>query len=488
MDYKKNIELKNKIMLLGFVLSVILRTIFDVILKVDKKAILVLLGISIPLALIDFILIRKKYIIPTMYYTVVMYTVVIAVMFISNPNWANFILVYYGVLLMSVYQDLKMLIIEGFLAAGLVIYFFLGYKTTIFASVEYYELVFYVLYIIAGSVILSINAITTKKIYKDLEDTHKLTEEAKAKAELLLEKIYNTINVLTATNDKIKNGISITGQIAEEITASTCEVANRATKEVDVMSEMKDSIEGGVKKVEEVTNSIKTMQELSMSTENVVLEGNNKVDILSLEMEKVNTNILSVVSMINELSDENTKIGQIINSITKISEQTNLLALNASIEAARAGEHGKGFAVVAEEVKKLAEDSRVSANQIELILNSISNKTKIVAKEVLKEEESIELCNTHTEDVKKLFKDMNKNTSNVLTYSTNVSEQAVLLESTMKTTLDSVNDISCDVESTATSMEEIFAAIDELNNSIVAITNSYDEIDHICSELNDITK
>ena len=143
MDYKKNVELKNKIMLLGFVLSVILRTIFDVLLKVDKKAILVLLGISIPLALIDFILIKKKYIISTMYYTVAMYTVVIAVMFISNPNWANFILVYYGVLLMSVYQDLKVLIIEAFLAVGLVTYFFLGYKTTIFASVEYYELVFY---------------------------------------------------------------------------------------------------------------------------------------------------------------------------------------------------------------------------------------------------------------------------------------------------------------------------------------------------------
>lgn len=306
MDYKKNAELKNKIMLVGFIASVVLRAIFDIILKVDRNAILILVGLSIPLAIIDFILIKKKCIIQTMYYTVMMYTAVICIMFISDPNWANFILIYYGVILMSVYQDLKILIIEAILATVLVVYFFLGYKTTLFAFVEYYELVFYISYIVAGSAILSINSITTKSIYKDLEETHKATEEAKSRAELLLGKICSTIKVLTATNEKIKSGISVAGQIAEEITSSTSDVANSAAEEVDVMIGMKSSIEGGVEKVEEVTNAIKTMEDLSKSTENVVLEGNNKVDILSSEMNKVNTNILSVVSMINELRDENT--------------------------------------------------------------------------------------------------------------------------------------------------------------------------------------
>lgn len=93
---------------------------------------------------------------------------------------------------------------------------------------------------------------------------------------------------------------------------------------------------------------------------------------------KIGNSFNEIGEKIKKLSENIHNINTITDVIKNIADQTNLLALNAAIEAARAGEAGKGFSVVADEIRKLAEQSKVSSENIKLLLKSIDVDTEQV--------------------------------------------------------------------------------------------------------------
>lgn len=483
MNINKVIDLKNKIVLAVLLGSVCIRTVWDLIFGAPAKTIVAMISCGIIIALITGILIKKKIVLPTMYFLVTSLLGIGCVMMITSPGIANLMVFYYLMFIVSIYQDIRPTGLEALLCAGAMSYFFVKYKETVFKDISYNNLAFLILYIIAAAAIFMIVSILTNKNYKELEEINKKNEEAKKQGELLLNEINNTVVVLNENNSKIKESITITGDISIQITGASNDIASRASNEVDTMARIKELMIVGEDKIEHVTNASDLMKDLSLATDKVVSEGVQKVEALSNEMEKVSLNIVNAVKLIEDLGNKNSKIVEIIASINEITEQTNLLALNASIEAARAGEHGKGFAVVAEEVRKLAENSKQSTSQVESILNDISKSTKEVSHEILKEKESIELCNNHTDTVKVLFVDINNNTLDILNQSKNVNEQSNVLQETFKGTINEVNIISETVETTAAAIEEISAGINELNNNIEGIAANYENIDSICEKL-----
>ncbi|MFD2442685.1 methyl-accepting chemotaxis protein [Bacillus sp. CGMCC 1.16607] len=149
-----------------------------------------------------------------------------------------------------------------------------------------------------------------------------------------------------------------------------------------VMGEMVGRIKERFDKVNDLSQlSFDNSKDLSLkghdliqSAKDMVLksdEGRDQVNKVEQLITQLGNQLEETSNKMNHLNDRSREIELIVKVIKEIAEQTNLLALNASIEAARAGDHGKGFAVVAEEVRKLAENTAVSTNNISILTQNI---------------------------------------------------------------------------------------------------------------------
>ena len=156
-----------------------------------------------------------------------------------------------------------------------------------------------------------------------------------------------------------------------ELTSETLEIRSATEEQSVTLSEETSA----------VTETTTTMEELSRTASFIADNAYNvtrATERTLLEMREVNVKVSDAAKKILTLGEKSQTVGKITSMIDDLSSQTNLLALNAAIEAARAGEAGRGFAVVASEVRKLAERSVESTEEIRQLINEIQAETNSV--------------------------------------------------------------------------------------------------------------
>lgn len=198
------------------------------------------------------------------------------------------------------------------------------------------------------------------------------------------------IDTLRTTISTIYSSANQVAEAAEELSASsdqsiktTEQISHLSQKSYSATEQQLSKFLDLVEIIEKLSNDIRqvhengeSMDNLSKTAKTAAEQGHTGMITVVSEMNMISNSVGEISQIIHGLGEKSSKIENIVELISNIAEQTNLLALNATIEAARAGEHGKGFAVVADEVRKLAEGSKNSANSVREVLAEIQHETE----------------------------------------------------------------------------------------------------------------
>jgi len=184
--------------------------------------------------------------------------------------------------------------------------------------------------------------------------------------------IIDTASEMTSSSEMLAEATSQSSITAEDIARAIEEVAKGAMDQARDTEKGTEEVVSLGRVIEDNQHAINNLYENAQDMIGVVHTGTTSMQTLDQQAQRTSDEISTITESISSTYKSVNRIKEVSSFIASISEQTNLLALNASIEAARAGEHGRGFAVVADEIRKLAEQSKNSTQEIDVALKTLN--------------------------------------------------------------------------------------------------------------------
>ncbi|MDP4084025.1 MAG: methyl-accepting chemotaxis protein [Bacillota bacterium] len=292
----------------------------------------------------------------------------------------------------------------------------------------------------------------------------------------LIKEVTETIELVASSAEELSASSEETTRATHQIASAIQEVASGSETQLHGATESALAAEEMKVGMERIAETISMVSSDSTDTEKEAEQGQQSIVLAERQMGNINDSFHESASIVQKLSERSNEIGQIASLITDIANQTNLLALNAAIEAARAGEQGKGFAVVADEVRKLAEQTSLSAKQVSELVDVIQKESFSSAESMNKVSNEVNEGIKQIHEVGNAFKRILSATQSVAKQTLEISavseeisastrQMAVSVEnmaSIARVSVDSSHQVASSSQEQLASMEEITVSTESL--------------------------
>lgn len=262
-------------------------------------------------------------------------------------------------------------------------------------------------------------------------------------------------------------------QVVETLTSSSSNLASSVKAQEASAQQQAAAVQQTISTMDELQASSRQSSEqasVSAAAARQVMtlahNGTQVVEHTLHDMETIRRKVDVIVNQIAQLQEQAQQVASITNVVSDLAGQTNMLALNAAIEAVRAGSHGKGFSVVATEIRKLADQSKGSAEQIQDLITNIQTA---VAKTVSSASDGCETVDQGSEMVKNTvstFMEVVEAINGVVTSSDQISLNAKQQLAAIQQVGDAMTILNQEAIHNASGVSQTHASAEDLNQAV----------------------